>query len=309
MRKATEKRYDRPLARSIIKLGSRLFLGSKRAHWQDSFPGLNLATSGGRRQVFYRHQVVCTLEPHSIIDIGKPATYVVGSGPSINDCDLRRVEARCALLLNGAINLMAREIPEPLAVAIEDERFVWRHFSLMRNRIPAGTICLFSVQVLRAICENDPCWLSDKRIVLIDNIVKPYGLPRRKPDELAEMPFAVFDRRTASGLSQEPDRGVFQGGSVAISALQFLIASRPNLIGFFGVDISNANSPRFYETEGQAAYSGIASAQERLLRHFELGLSLCAQQGINLECYSSSSALLTVGYQYSDRFSLSRQAR
>ncbi len=213
-----------------------------------------------------------------------------------------------AILLNGAVHLLGKG-QLPLAVAIEDERFIWRHFELLRDKIVSNTICLLSVQAIRAICERDPEWLTDKKIVLIDNIARPYGLRRRSNAELSRFDFVTTGRGGEDGISSAPDKGVFQGGSVAISAMQFLMACRPGLIGLFGIDISNADLPRFYETRNASAFSGIALAEARILGHFATALAVCSTRGITVECYSEKSALLTAGYQYSDRFSLTRHDR
>lgn len=303
------KRSNRPLTRSIVKLGARFFLGSERAHFQDHIPGLVITAKQPDRVIVYRGKQVNALQRYDILGHGQVAAYIIGSGPSIERCDMSKLDIGSAILLNGAIHLLAKRGPLPLAVAIEDERFIWRHFALLRNRIAADTICLLSVQVIRAICEHDPSWLSDKRVILIDNISRPYGSRRRSNAELSRLDFVTMGRDGNGGISTEPDKGVFQGGSVAISAMQFLIACRPGLIGLFGIDISNADLPRFYETKDAAAFSGIAMAEARILGHFATALSVCSKQGITVECYSEKSALLAAGYQYSDRFSLTRHDR
>jgi hypothetical protein len=295
---------ERPLIRQIIKVGTRLLLGSSRAHFQDSFPALALELEATPPKISYRGTTVGSLQSSLILGRGQAAAYLVGSGPSINDCDMRLVEPGSAILLNGAIQLTQTQIPQPLAIAVEDERFVWRHFDMMRGRIGEGAICLFSVQVLRALCERDPQWLSDKRIVLIDNLSKPYKRRRRTMADVAALDFVLSDQAHDAAISLEPDRGVVQGGSVAISALQFLLACKPQLIGLFGIDIRNASEPRFYETKGASAFSGIAGAEKRILRYFDIAKARCEKQDTRLECYSRRSALLDLGIRYSDRFSL-----
>jgi hypothetical protein len=215
--------------------------------------------------------------------------------------DLGRLPARSAILLNGAISLAGQSITEPLAIAIEDERFIFRHFDDMVRSVATDIPCLFSVSVLRAICQKDKDWLRGREIVLIDNILKPYGKARLKLGDVTDRDYVVANDGGAA-ISLDPDKGVFQGGSVAISAMQFAMACRPKLIGFLGIDISNAATPRFYESEGSAAFSGIASAEEKILRYFEIVRTACEKRDISSQCYSSQSALLKVGYAYSDRF-------
>ncbi|MCB5201380.1 glycosyl transferase [Neorhizobium sp. T786] len=297
---------DRPLRRSLIKILGTVFLGKSKAHAQNAWPGLVLnapvepVRAGG---ITYRGRAVGSLlHPLELKKEAGEEIVIVGSGPSINDNNPAAAGPRTAILLNGAVNLIGSEIQEPLAVAIEDERFVWRHFALMREKITGGMICLLSVGVIRAICENDPNWLADKRVMLIDDIRKPYRGPRRKTSELTEMDFVRLSGDGSSGFSGDPARGVFQGGSVATSALQFAIFCAPRRIGFFGFDISNADTPRFYERAGETAKSGVARAQDRILGHVAIAKSVCEERGIELLNFSAVSALRDCGLPYDARY-------
>jgi hypothetical protein len=290
---------DRPWNRTLVKLGARALLGSSRAHAQDWFPGLGIVRRSGVGEVFYHRVKVADLSNSDRLrDEASENIYIVGSGPSIRDCDLMGLEPKSAILLNGAIGLIAA----PLAIAVEDERFVWRHSEMMRRRIKSGMICLFSVSVLRAISELDSRWLSDKTVILIDNISKPYGAGRRLIDDLGKLDFVRLNAAGTAGFSSAPDLGVFQGGSVALSALQFALYCAPKTIGFLGIDISNAGEPRFYETSDEAAFSGIARAEGRILEHFILAREIASERGVTFVNYSPVSALLKHGFGYDDRF-------
>ncbi|MDL2405138.1 glycosyl transferase [Rhizobium calliandrae] len=294
---------DRPWHRSLIKTGARLLLGGSRAHAQDGFPGLNIVRSNGPGEVFYRRTKVADLS--SADRLRKQSGWIihlVGSGPSIRDCDLAELEKGSAILLNGAIGLIGEQIAMPLAIAVEDERFVWRHSEMIMDKIRSGTICLFSVAVLRAISELDSRWLKDKTVILIDDIRKPYGGRRRSVDESRGLDFVRLNTTGSAGFSFAPDRGVFQGGSVAVSALQFALYCLPTRIGFLGIDISNAHEPRFYETSDETAFSGIARAEARILEHFVLAKQIASERGVTFVNHSPVSALLKYGFGYDARF-------
>jgi hypothetical protein len=187
---------DRPWHRSLIKTGARLLLGGSRAHAQDWFPGLDIVRRNGVGEVFYHRAKVADLSSTDRLREQSGQTiHIVGSGPSIRDCDLTDLEKGSAVLLNGAIGLIGEQIAAPLAIAVEDERFVWRHSEMMRRRIRSGTICLFSVAVLRAISELDSRWLADKTIVLID--ISNAGEPRF---------YETSDETAFSGIAQAEDR-------------------------------------------------------------------------------------------------------
>jgi hypothetical protein len=236
------------------------------------------------------------LGTNALSDRAGAYVLIIGSGPSVKGQDLSRLARRSTILLNGAISLIGTEIDEPLAVAMEDERFIWRHFAMVREKVAANTLCLLSPGVLNAICDLDKGWLAGRPVTMIDNIRKPYGAPRRTESELRELDFVTLDGE--AGFSAEPDRGVFQGGSVAISALQFALGTNARRIGFLGVDISNANAPRFYEAADDTTFSGIAGAEKRILAHIALAKSVAEKRGVMLINHSSVSALRAIGLDY-----------
>lgn len=294
------------MRRSVVKILALILRGRSRAHAQDAWPGLKLQVprcdhSAGK--IEYRGPNIAPLShPLELKNAAGEEIHIIGSGPSIRDNDITAIAPGCAILLNGAISLLGREIKQPLAVAIEDERFVWRHFSLMRERIADGTICLLSVSVIRAICEINAAWLADKKIILIDDIRKPYAGARRDVLGLASLNFVRLSEDRACGFSEQPACGVFQGGSVVVSVLQFAIFCGPKSIGLFGIDISNADKPRFYEKAGDAARSGVAAARDRILGHVAVAKTVCEEHGIKLFNFSAVSALREIGLVYNERY-------
>jgi hypothetical protein len=296
---------ERPWRRSIFRILMYVLWGRSGAHTQDWLPGLSLTIPQQPFEtgtIVYRgHSISPLLHPAVLKNSASQEIFIIGSGPSLRSNDLSLIGPRTAILLNGAISLLTEGIDAPLAIAIEDERFVWRHFQLMAEKIGAGSTCLFSTAVIRAICEINDDWLADKTVILIDNIRKPYGGKRREYSQLADLDF-VRVHADEAGFSSDPSKGVFQGGSVAISAFQFAAYCKPATIGFFGVDISNANGPRFYERIGSIAKSGIAHAKRRILAHVVLGIGVCIAQGTEVLNFSPISALSECGLPYDSRY-------
>ncbi len=263
----------------------------------------------GQREVVYKGRPLVALRTIECLrQEAGPEIHIVGSGPSIRRMDMSRIAPRSAILLNGAIRLIGDGVAEPLAIAIEDERFIYRHFDGIMRRIAPGTICLLSVSVMRAICEHDRDWLCDKRVILIDNILKPYGMPRLSIEAVSDRDYVVIGEDHTGGgkvgLSLEPDQGVFQAGSVAVSALQFALACPVETIGFIGIDISNAAEPRFYEASNTAAFSGVALAEGRILAHIRLALALAQGKDIRFLNFSPVSALAKLDLKYDPRLTL-----
>ncbi|MGV3550131.1 glycosyl transferase [Rhizobium sp.] len=290
---------DRPFRRQAIKLAAQVFLGRRRAHYHAWLPSLRIEGRSGDRpgRVLYRRMPVIDLSDIGALT-GRAGSriVIVGSGPSVNEARLDQLSPHTCLLLNGAISLIGQGIAESLAVAIEDERFVWRHFDMIARHVPMDVPMLLSPGVIRALCDIDAAFLKGRIVALIDDIKKPYGHVRRDDTALAKLDFATL--RGGAGFSTRPDGGVFQGGSVLVSALQFAMATGARKIGFIGVDITNADAPRFYEDDGGAAFSGVAGAAGRILDHIALAGDIADYRGIRLINHSKQSALNTIGIDY-----------
>ncbi|MDO5620924.1 MAG: glycosyl transferase [Paracoccus sp. (in: a-proteobacteria)] len=282
---------DRPLSRKLVRLGA-MALGRSRAHRQDLWPGLHIDRASG--QVTWRGRDLLTLQPAAQIMPRRDLLAVVGSGPSLKDQHIEALDG-CAILCNGAASLAGRI--RPLAVAVEDERFVFRHHAMLAALSPEIPL-LLSPAALRAWAERGTEPLQDRAVALIDNLAKPVNLPRRKLSDPALSP--VLIRKSGAALSINPDQGVVITGTVAFSALQFALAAGPDAILLAGIDLTNDSQPRFYEG-ADTAPSGLSSGLDRILAGFALARALAERRGIRLTCASPVSALLSIGYPHDQR--------
>lgn len=286
-------RSDRPLTRKLIRLGFQM-LGRSRAHRQDIWPGLAIDRPAGA--VTWRGRPLLILCPASrLIPRDLPLIAVVGSGPSLKHQRVEALGDHTAILCNGAATLTTRI--RPLAVAVEDERFVFRHHAMLAG-LDREIPLLLSPAAIRAWAERDPASLRDRRVALIDNLAKPVNLPRRALSDPALD--AVLIRNGQAALSTDPDAGVVITGTVAFSALQFALAAGPDEILLAGIDLSNDAQPRFYEGTDRAA-SGLSAGLPRILSGFSLAHMVAEQQGIALGCASPVSALLGVDIPFDPR--------
>ncbi|AGK56375.1 putative glycosyltransferase protein [Hyphomicrobium denitrificans 1NES1] len=290
----------------MVKGAAAFLFGPTRRHFQAWWPHLKLKRWGVSPEILYRGVRVGTLVTHH--HLRRPeAIYVIGSGPSVLEQNLSLIPDNSSILLNGAISLLGDVIKRPLAVAIEDERFVWRHFKMMQERILEQTPCFLSPAVIRAICERNAEWLRAHPVILIDDLRKPYLRRRTNDAHLKRRRFVSFSDDQAGALSLAPAWGVIQGGSVVVSAIQFAIALAPAHIGLIGIDITNSNEPRFYELAGDAAKSGLLKARQRIIEHLVLAKKICDERAIAVSIHSSKSALLQAGFAYDASFELARK--
>jgi hypothetical protein len=234
--------------------------------------------SARRARIRYRGKELAALEP--LAALGEKAgdvVTIVGSGPSMRGVDLARLPG-FPILLNGAVSLGLAG-----AVAVEDERFAWRHLAMLKERVTAGMPRLFSPAVIRVLAARAPMLVSGGPVILMENLEKPAGLVRRRDLGL---------------VSERPEEGVIVAGTVAFSVMQVALGLPARRILFAGVDLGNAAAPRFYETAGDMAPSGLLTGLDRILRHFRAGLELAERRGIVVETVTPGSALERIGVPY-----------
>ncbi|MDB6178793.1 glycosyl transferase [Paracoccus sp. Z330] len=280
-------RSDRPFTRKLVRLGFQL-LGRDRAHRQDIWPGLAINRDSGRVQ-WRGHELLTLRKATDFVTSEMPLIAVIGSGPSIKDQNIEKIGDGRAILCNGAASLADRIIP--LAVAVEDERFVFRHCAMLIG-LPDSVPLLLSPAALRAWAAQDDASLKGRQIALIDNLAKPLNGPRRSM-AAADLRDTVI-RGPRAALSLRPDDGVVIAGTVAFSALQFALAAQPDRILLAGIDLSNDQQPRFYEGDDRAP-SGLGAGLDRILAGFDLARQVASKRGCTLACASPVSALLSLG--------------
>ncbi|AUH64645.1 glycosyl transferase [Paracoccus zhejiangensis] len=285
-------RSDRPLSRKLIRLGFQA-MGRSRAHRQDLWPGLAIDRASGG--VTWRGRLLFTLTaPAAMIPANLPLIAAVGSGPSLKNQRIEALGDGTAILCNGAASLTDRI--RPLAVAVEDERFVFRHHAMLAA-LPRDIPLLLSPAAIRAWAERDPGSLENRPIALIENLERPLGGPRRPLSAPALRDIVLRGHRGA--LSLAPDQGVVITGTVAFSAVQFALAAAPRQILLAGIDLTNDAEPRFYEGTDTAP-SGLSAGIERILAGFGLAREAAARRDIAITCASPVSALLGLGYPLDD---------
>ncbi|MAN55717.1 MAG: glycosyl transferase [Paracoccus sp.] len=283
-------RSDRPLSRKLVRLGFQV-LGRARAHRQDLWPGLAIDRASGA--VSWKGGHLLTLVPAAqFIPSGRSLLAIVGSGPSLRDQRVEALGSGTAILCNGAAALADRI--RPLAVAVEDERFVFRHHAMLAA-LPCDIPLMLSPSAMRALAERDTGPLRDRDVALIENVIKPIGAARRALTDSELSDFVILGREGA--ISVAPDRGVVITGTVAFSALQFALAAGPERILLAGIDLTNDTEPRFYERRADSAPSGLRSGLRRILAGFSLAATVAGRRGIALDCASPVSALLDIGYR------------
>lgn len=189
--------------------------------------------------------------------MGQEGCHLIATGPSVKEIDYRALHMRRAMGVNGAIVLQQQGVRFNY-YCIVDSGFVRQRPDLV-ERIIGEPLTLFTTPlVLWHIAQHFALERMRCRVFLIDDLRFPAGRRALGVDELRaahdDSALALFDAPEAPealGFSLDIRRGVFDGRTVAYTALQVLASLGFGRIYLHGVDLVNAaTTPRFYESHG-----------------------------------------------------------
>lgn len=294
-------RYHHPdLWGLLVRRWHRLFQPPNLRHMARTLPYLKLTPAGDVWDVYWKGRRVARTAPWSELKARAPERlYVIGSGPSIREQHPARLADEACVLLNGAIALtLDGTLGQPFAVMVEDARFILEKGDMLR-RLPKGTrLCLVGA-ALRALGEVDPALFEHFRLYFIQGFETPYGRPRRSLEEADPADFRRSDR---AKLSLNMEEGHFGCGTVMYCGIQLAFYLRVRSLYLVGFDMTNFEQPRFYETERDAAWTGLAKAyHDRVLPAIELALKTAREVGMTIENCSHTSAIPRDVLPFNDR--------
>ncbi|WP_283147479.1 hypothetical protein [Silvimonas soli] len=194
--------------------------------------------------------------------------HLILSGPSVAGIDYNQLSLPHAMGVNGSIALRER-YPQLRFdyYAMLDAGFVRKRQHLVRQILGEDLLLFVTPEVLRWIVHLfEPAQIVC-RIAVFEEVHQRVGLRKPTPEQLeAEFKddtelvlFDAWNEVHAHGFSFDITRGLFGGGTVAYSALQFLVWLGYREIYIHGLDLSEANTtPRFYETAGKQLGSALS---------------------------------------------------
>jgi len=186
-------------------------------------------------------------------------SHLILSGPSVAEIDYSKLSLGHVMGVNGSISLQAR-YPDLRFdyYAILDTGFMSRRRHLVDQILSQDLLLLLTPEAVMWIALHVPAERIACRLAVFEEVHQRTMLPRPAPAELAgqlrdDPDLILFDAHRpvhAHGFSLDVRRGLFGGGTVAYSALQFLVWLGFQRIYIHGLDMKDAaNKPRFYETE------------------------------------------------------------
>jgi KDO transferase-3 len=297
----------RPITR-LRKALYRLGVPQNLSHMRKLHPDFRLEPSGrepGQLDVLWKRKPVARVRPASGL-AGRESggdCFVIATGPSVADLDLRRLTDRTCIGVNGSI-LKAAESDLTLDYyVVTDRTFANDRFELLRQALRSPARCVFSFRVLSEICEREPALLEREDVYLLPELNFVYGEPKRSPeafdawaDRQPDLLLHPEARRMAGrvGFSKSLEKGVFTGQTVVFCALQLAHAIGFGRVFILGMDLGGpqADYRRFYEAEGLTSRTRLGEDFEPIIRpSFELVGRVRDEDGFEVYNLSPESRL------------------
>ena len=226
---------------------------------------------------------------------------ILASGPSIVDVHFdHSLLAAPSIFVNGSLSLIDQHnFSHVAAYVISDERFVG-HNSDVLDTFYCGQPLYITISVLQAMIDKLPhliekyhqeiqlIFAADRPIAinevnssfqtLISKLTRKPFVKRRTP----KLPLSHFESQDnfvldlthhpePIGVSLDISDGFVESGTVAYVAVQLAYTLGASTINMYGIDLLNANQPRFYENKDNKAPCKLEKAvYERIVPSFNL---------------------------------------
>lgn len=226
----------------------------------------------------------------------KKVVNIVASGTSIKQVDFTDVARQPCMFVNGSIALTHQYAFSQMAgYVITDPRFIRHNLAILQNCYYSQCPLFITQSVLQALMKKYPEFLIKfcALIYLIFAVdrpitgIKKQGFLRKifakKPSlsDFEQNPYYVI--KNDIGVSLDIRHGFVEAGTVAFVATQLAFSMGFTEIRLFGVDLINANEPRFYENIQDTAPSKLAPAiYNRIVPSFDLLAKTYAKYGVTL---------------------------
>ncbi len=185
--------------------------------------------------------------------------HLILSGPSVAQIDYDQCRMSTVMGVNGSIALRARHPALRFDYyAMLDAGFVKRRRDLVAQVLAQDLVLFVTPEVYRWIALLFDNRTVRCRIALFEEVHQRAQQPRARPEELeaqlgADPELVLFDAHHpmhAHGFSLDAARGLFGGGTVAYTSLQFLAWLGARTVYLHGLDLTATAGPRFYESAG-----------------------------------------------------------
>lgn len=228
---------------------------------------------------------------------------ILASGASIKQIDFTILSQQPCMFVNGSIELTRlHHFMRPIGYVITDPRFIRHNLVILQNCYQAQCPLFITQSVLVELAVQCPDFLSkfSPTIYLIFAVDKPIVFAKKqgilgkiftKKLKLGDFQHSLhYIIKNDIGVSLDIRHGFVEAGTVAYVATQVAFSMGFQQIDLYGIDLINANEPRFYENKQNAAPNKLAPAiYNRIIPSFDLLAKTYAEQGVKVINHSPIS--------------------
>ena len=283
----------------LLSTYRRLKLGAKFKHQYNCHPSFSLVRGTDTCTIIWKKQEVAKIPyAQNLADKFKGACFIIATGPSLAEIDLKKLSGFDTISLNCAIKKFNDSGIKPTHCIIVDHRVFERQWDCVKASILSGANCFFSYDGLSRICEREPELLKLGNILLIESISRKFAIARPTLKECQSAFFSdsqIFvDEKTSEycrsvGFSTSLEKGLFSGKTVATWTVQlaYCLGYRKEFI--IGMDLGGTGKKHFY-ADG-------SNPSPDFLKDYEPHIRVCFEQ--------ARRASLTKGF---DIYNLSKES-
>lgn len=246
-------------------------------------------------------------------NLEKTQVNILASGSSINSANLTKISQQPCIFVNGSIELMGTyDFTQPVAYVITDPRFIRHNLAILQSRYHGEFPLYLTQAVLEKLAETAPTVIEQyhHNLHLIYSVERPitqalnhffakiltkWQTKKRPLTDFQTNPNFVIKQhgKNVIGVSLDIRHGFVEAGTVAFVATQLAYSLGFNQIDLYGVDLINANEPRFYENSQNSAPSKLEPAiYNRIVPSFDLLANIYQKNGVMVYNHSPISKAL-----------------
>ncbi|MBK5074190.1 sugar glycosyltransferase [Budviciaceae bacterium CWB-B4] len=280
--------------RSLLKQIYRYTHPRAYRHNENLWPYLKIerAITGEIITFSYKGLQVPIIELSSLKNSCSGSLLLVATGPSINQIDFSCIPSLAVMGVNGAYHL--NYVLNFTHYVIVDMTFIDDRKEVVTDIISNASLTLFTTAygIIKLIqifgWEKVQC-----RLALIEDAAFKIYQHKIVHSDLSTIPSVHFHHNLSNiAFNTDIRSGVIDSGTVAYWAMQIAYYLGYEQLFIAGLDMTNFNLPRFYETSNDVLPSRLAeSLDSKIIPSFELAARLFNEKNINIVNISENSAI------------------
>lgn len=236
-----------------------MLLGRRWKHIDTLHPDFYLERTNQGYRVFWKK--TCQGELSSVVSLKHTRSgscFIVATGPSLAQVDIRQIKRYDTISLNGAIRKFSDAGFSPTHAMAVDRRIFERCPDFIRESIESGATCFFSPVGISRICEQGLRLPPADRGYLLESIARKFDQPldgkrsflsRHQDNPMIYCSDKYPAQDGIIGFSADANAGFFSFKTVAGWAVQAAVWMGYRNIFILGMDLGGTGMSHFYANE------------------------------------------------------------